>query len=96
MLTVSIQRMGKWYMAQVPDDAPEETWEYGLVIGPPSLESLGLPPSIEVRLHNELYFRGLIQKADIKRRMPDVVAALQSALVVDAQRIAELYEEKHG
>lgn len=96
MLVVDIERFGKKYRVQVPDDAPQETWQYGIVLGPPDLSSLGLPPSIELRLHNELHIRGLISKQDLVRRMPDVTAALCTALTVDAQRIAELYEEKHG
>lgn len=94
MITVDIDKLGKKYRVQVPDDALEESWQYGVVIGPPDLSSLDLPPSIEVRLHNELYIRGLITKQDIVRRMPDVTAALQYALAIDAQRIAELYEER--
>lgn len=93
MIRVDIDKLGKKYKVQVPDDAPEETWQYGIVLGPPDLSSLDLPPCIELRLHNELHLRGLIEKKDIVRRMPDVVAALQYALAVDAQRIAELYEE---
>lgn len=93
MLTVDVVKLGKKYKVQVPDDSEESLWQYGVVLGPPDLSSLGLPPSIEVRLHNELHLRGLISKKDLIRRMPDVAAALATALKVDAQRIAELYEE---
>lgn len=93
-MLVDITKLGKKYRVQVPDDAEPEMWQYGVVIGPPDLSSLDLPPCIEVRLHNELHVRGLIEKKDIVRRMPDVVAALQYALAVDAQRVAELYEER--
>lgn len=96
MLTVDIDRFGKKYKVQVPDEAEEHLWQYGVVLGPPDLSSLGLPPSIEVRLHNELHLRGLIQKKDLVRRMPEVTAALCAAMQVDAQRIAELYEENNG
>lgn len=92
MLTVDIEKLGKRYKVQVPDEAEEHLWQYGVVLGPPDLSSLGLPPSIEVRLHNELHVRGLITKADLARRTPDVVAAIQTALKLDAQRVIDLYD----
>lgn len=92
MLTVDIEKLGKKYRVQVPDEAAEELWQYGIVLGPPDLSSLGLPPSIEVRLHNELHVRGLIQKKDLDRRTPDVVAAIQAALKLDALCVIALYD----
>lgn len=88
---VDIQKQGRWYKAIVPDDAPESKWQYGIVVGPPALEQLGLPPEIETRLHNELYVRGLIVLDDVLRRLPDVEAALRAALKVDAQAIQACY-----
>lgn len=90
-MIVDIEKLGKKYKVIVPDDADPELWQYGVVVGPPDLGVLDLPPSIEVRLHNELYVRGLITKVDIMRRGVELVAALQAVLKVDAQRIAELY-----
>lgn len=92
-MLVDIEKLGRKYKVLVPDDAAEELWQYGVVIGPPDLSRLGLPPSIEVRLHQELYVRGLITKVDVQRRGSELVAALQAALKVDAQLIATLYEE---
>lgn len=92
-MLVDIEKLGKKYKVIVPDDSPSEMWVYGIPVGPPDLSSLGLPPSIEVRLHNELYNRGLIQKIDVQRRMPELVAACMAAFKVDAQILAELYEE---
>lgn len=98
MLIVDIEKLGKKYRVQVPDEAEQELWQYGIVLGPPDLSSLGLPPSIEVRLHNELHVRGLIQRSDLDRRASDVVAAIQSALKLDAQRVIAIYEGEgqHG
>lgn len=90
-MIVDIEKLGKKYKVIVPDDADPELWQYGVVVGPPDLSSLDLSPSMEVRLHNELYVRGLITKVDIMRRGVELVAALQAVLKVDAQRIAELY-----
>lgn len=88
---VEITKLDKKYKVVVPDDAPAELWQYGVVLGPPDLSALGLPYETEVRLHSELFVRGLIQMVDVQRHSGEVVSALQAALRVDAQRITELY-----
>lgn len=88
-----IQKDGLWYKVLVPDTADEAMWQYGIELGPPDLSTLGLPPSIEQRLHNELFVRGLISKKDLRGRRPELAAALMAALHVDAQLIASLYED---
>lgn len=90
-MIVDIEQDGLKYKAQVPDGTPESMWNAGIIIGPPDLTSLGLPPSVKARLHNELYVRGLITVKDVRKRMHDVQGALQSALKVSASEIAELY-----
>lgn len=90
-MLVDVERGGRKYRVQVPDNAPKHLWNAGVVIGPPDLSGLGLPQEIEKRLHNELHARGLITSKDVKKRMHDVHGALQSALHVDAARIVELY-----
>lgn len=92
-MIVEVVKNKKKYKVIVPDEVPQDMWKYGIVIGPPSLESLKLPSSIEVRLHNELYNRGFITAKDLRRRMPEVTAALQAALSIDAQTIMQLYVE---
>lgn len=92
MQVVEIEKLGKKYKALVPDNDPPELWQYGIIVGPPDLSSLDLPPSIEVRLHNELYVRGLITKNDIKLRLRDLGLAIQFALGLDVQTLAALYE----
>lgn len=93
-MIVDIEKGGKKYKAIVPDDAPQSTWQYGIIQGPPDISGLGLPPSIEVRLHNELFVRGLITKKDLQRSTQDVQGALMAALSVDMQRIVLAYEEE--
>jgi len=78
----------------VPDDAPESTWEFGIPIGPPDLGDLGLPSSIEVRLNNELFNRGLITSRDVRKNGDSVFGALQAVLKVDTGRIVQLYLEQ--
>lgn len=91
-MLVDIEKLGRKYRVIVPDNADPSMWQYGIVVGPPDLASLGLPPSIEVRLHQELFVRGLITRADVRLRGSELVAALQTALKVDAQVLAGLYE----
>lgn len=92
-MLVDMERDGRKYKAIVPEGSDPTTWKYGVVVGPPELSALGLPPEQEVRLHNELYNRGLITGNDVRRNMSSVVGALMAALHVDAQLIAQAYEE---
>jgi len=92
-MLVDIERDGRKYKAVVPEGSDKETWQYGISVGPPDLSELGLPLETEVRLNNELFVRGLITLADVKRNMSSVQGALQAALRVDAQTIVQLYEE---
>ena len=82
---------GRWWVVTLPDGAPDADAPMGFLVGPPSLEPLGLPLELEIRLHNELYARHLLTAGDVKRRRMDVIGALQSALKVDSQRIVDLY-----
>lgn len=84
---------GRKWLVLLPDGAPDSDARMGVPVGPPPLEALGLPEEIEVRLHNQLFDRGLIRRRDLRRRMQDVVGALQAALRVSANRIAALYAE---
>jgi hypothetical protein len=86
------------YRVLVPDGAPPETWQRGIFLGPPDLDSLGLSEEVTTRLHNELFNRGIMTAADANTRRLDVQSALQYAMRVDAQSIINLYEESkvHG
>lgn len=92
-MIVDIVKQDKKYKAIVPDGSDPSTWSYGVIVGPPDLSILGLPYDIEVRLHNELYVRGLIKYVDVRRDMRSVTGALMAALKVDTQLIAQAYEE---
>lgn len=82
---------GRLKIVLLPMRALDEEASRGIPLGPPILEELGLPLETEVRLNNELFHRGIITAADAQRRRPEVIAALQAALKVDAGRIVELY-----
>lgn len=85
---------GRWYKTQIPDGAPDSHARFGIVIGPPNLDSLELPPKIHTRLHNELFHRGLITRVDVMRRRIDIIGALQAALSVDSGIIVDLYSKE--
>ena len=91
-MIVDIVKNGRSYKVQVPNDAPAGLWPAGIIIGPPDLAGLSLPPIIETRLHNELFARGLITERDIRKRMPELQAALMAALKVDVNTIMEAYQ----
>lgn len=82
---------GRKFKRLLPSNAPDSDAEWGIPLGPPSLKGLGLPAEIEIRLHNELFARGLYTEASIRRRNDAIVAALQAAFKIDAGRIAEVY-----
>ena len=81
---------GRQWAVMVPlgqEGAPE----MGIPIGPPDVVSLGLPEEIGVRLHNELFRRGLWNRDRLRGRGPELMAALQAAFRVDAARLSGLF-----
>lgn len=88
-----IDPSGRKFRVLVPDDAPPGAEEYGIHVGPPPLDSLGLPADLAVRLHNNLHARGMFTVKDIRARRMDLIGALQSTLAVDATLIEGVYIE---
>lgn len=84
---------GFHFLMEMPDDAPDSDVKFGNPLGPPVLDGLDLPESLERRLNNELFARNLITFADVKRRHTDVLSALKSALSIDVERIMEAYKD---
>lgn len=93
-MIVEIEEGGKKYRVVVPDNAKVDTYKYGIRVGPPDFS--WLPPHIDVRLHNELYNRGLITVADVMSRPQEVQAALQAAVRVDVQTVIQTFKEYNG
>ena len=87
---------GRMTQRLVPDDAPDANARYGIVVGPPDLDSLGLPQEVEIRLHNELFNRGLLTLDDVRKRRPEIMAAVQAALKVDAESVMAAYAVKES
>lgn len=61
-------------------------------MGPPSLESLGLPLAIEVRLHNQLYDREIFDDKAARRNLKEIQTAIATALRADVNAVLSIYE----
>lgn len=82
---------GRLFKVLIPDGDPIERARHGIVVGPPELDDLGLPESVMVELHNQLYYRGLFTFVEVNKRRMDVIGALQAALSVNVNKIIEIY-----
>ena len=82
---------GRHQAVSLPEGLPDSAASLGLPVGPPCLESLGLPQEVEVRLHNQLFARRIFTAREAQARRQDVFAALQASYKVDAQRIIQVY-----
>lgn len=82
---------GRQWAVLVPDDVPDSEAYRGLPLGPPPLESLGLPATIEIRLHNELYARRLFTEHDARARVHEISAAISAACRLDAMTVQALF-----
>lgn len=82
---------GRKFWIRLPDGAQPDDYQFGLRLGPPDLSQLGLPLAVEVRVHNELYYRRLFHFSDVKRKRQDLVGALMAALKLDADKLLEVY-----
>lgn len=82
---------GRKWRRQVPQDAEEWEAVRGIPAGPPDVRELDLPYAIGIRLHNELFNRGLWDMHELRRRRPELDAALRAALRLDTQRLEQLY-----
>ena len=67
--------------------------EMHIILGPPEgmVESLSLPEPFATRLHNILCDRGLLTYKDVATNQRALLGALQEALSIDVQTLAEAY-----
>lgn len=86
--------LGRHYAVECLDETDPEI-AHGLVIGPPLeiTENLRerLGEETVIRLHNELFHRGLLTAEDARRNPVEVEAALKATLRVDAGLVMEAY-----
>lgn len=69
-------------------------WKDGknvIIIGPPEglVDELDLPEPFATRLHNILHARGIFSYSNLNSK--SIIAALQEALLIDAQRLTESF-----
>ncbi len=83
---------GRKFRVTIPEGF-EDSPEYGIRIGPPDLEGLGLSIDYEVRLNNQLFDRKLFTPADVRHRPAEIRAALMAVLKLDVLKILALYKE---
>lgn len=84
---------GRLFLVQLLDKEDSDL-SHGAIIGPPLelWERLDdLPEPLRLRLHNELYYRGLFSEEDIRLSPGDVDGALKAALGIYGRRVAEAY-----
>lgn len=85
---------GRKFISMLEDFEADKNAPDGVFVGPPDiLDDLGLPEDVTTRLHNQLYQRKMWTLKDIQRSPQQLLAALQSALNIDAQRIMTLYAD---
>lgn len=82
---------GRIFRVRIPSDAPDSHARFGIIIGPPPLDPLDLPLSVEVALNNQLHRRKLWTERDVQRRPMEVVSAVKAAFNADATRVIALY-----
>ena len=82
---------GRLWLTLLPEDALDSDASLGLAVGPPSLEDLGLPEDVEVRLHNQLYHRRIFSMKEAMTRKLDIQGAIQAVLKLDIFKVCEIY-----
>lgn len=83
---------GRNWVVLVPKGRPQDA-PIGVVVGPPDLRLVfdGVPDLILIRLHNELYARGLLTETDLRGRGGELQAAMQRAFRIDVQALLAAY-----
>ena len=84
---------GRMSVVRLPDSASESESHMGILVGPPSLESLELPLDVEVRLHNQLFERKLFTLEDVRRKHGQLMAAMMAAFKPHTSSLMRIYME---
>ncbi len=85
-----VDEKGRWWKVRVPAGSATPA-SMGIPVGPPDLSSLGLPEEVSIRLHNQLFHRGLFTRANLRGRGQEIFAAIQAAYKVDSAAVTTLY-----
>ena len=81
---------GRKWAVWLPEGVPDRDASLGLPLGPPPLD-LDLPEGLAIKLHNELFARGLFTYGDVKRRPQEVVEAVRAVIRVTRERVMAAY-----
>src|SRR3989304_3732166 len=81
---------GRKWAVWLPEGVPERAASLGRPLGPPPLD-LALPEELAVKLHNELFARGLFTYEDVKRRPQEVVEAVRGVIRLTRARVMGAY-----
>lgn len=92
-LTHYMDEEGRKWRTLIPEGMPETEQQarMGIPAGPVSTDTLGWPPELQVRLHNQLFDRGIWGPREAVSRPQDVQGAIIAALKTDVQRVLSLY-----
>ncbi len=82
---------GRMWAVLVPEGHEAEA-SMGIPLGPPDSTSLGLPRETAIRLHNQLFSRGLFTRRDLRGRTREVFAAIQAAYKADVAAVTGLFD----
>jgi len=85
---------GRKFLVLIEDEESIDKASDGIPIGPPDIvDKLDLPENIKVRLHNQLFQRGLWNNSEVRKRPRELQGALQAALAIDIQTLHQAYVE---
>ena len=87
---IQVDENGRKYKVLLDDSTNQEL---SIIIGPPEgvVDEMGLPEPFATRLHNNLCDRGIFTYKDISSNQRSALGALQEALNIDIQKLAEAY-----
>lgn len=94
---------GRIWAKLLPDAEPSSAADRGITVGPIDVTPLAVandwPQTFHVRLHNELYHRRIfltVDQRELRRRVGDIVIAIQKAAKVDGLKIINLTADDDG
>ena len=79
----------------LPDEAPDDHADMGILVGPPDLAALDLPTRHAQALNNELFDRGLLTDEDVQGRQAELTAAIKRVLRMDVLTLQALFKENN-
>jgi len=89
---------GRKFRVEVPLGCLPEDYDAGIPVGPPDMDALleerGWSKDARVRLHNQLFSRGLFTYRDVCAKPQHLEGALKAALKTDMVTVHEFYRQE--